>query len=167
MSWFKQIIGLQYDFNSQSSSQDSSQGSSQEPKVHYTKQKNETDGNDTEIENLTISEIEECDETTQSTQDSCYSWSGVSQEIDIKGEKRELSDDEEEPWWESFKSQSTQKSTQSTQLQEFKSSQQGEAKAEASSSPTDNKSDDENEGKEDEKVSFYLKLGKYKKFKYM
>ena len=78
-------------------------------KVHHKKQKfiirnkkNETDGNDTEIENLTISEIEECDETTQSTEDSCYSWSGVIQEIDIKGEKRELSDDKEEPWWESL-----------------------------------------------------------------
>ena len=34
--------------------------------------------------NLTISEFEECDEVTQSTQDSsCYSWGGVSQEIDI------------------------------------------------------------------------------------
>ena len=84
MSWFKKIFGSQYDFNSQSSSQDSSQGSLQEPKVHYTKQKNETDGDDTEIENLTISEIEECDETTQSTQDSCYSWISVSQKIDIK-----------------------------------------------------------------------------------
>ena len=91
---------MQYGFNSQSSAQSSSQNSSQEPKVDYTKQKNETDGNDTEIENLTISEIED---TTQST--GCYSCSGVSQEIDIKGEKRELSDDEEEPWWESFKSQ--------------------------------------------------------------
>ena len=71
---------------------------------------------------MAISETQEWDETTQSTQDSCYSWSGVSQEIDIKGEKRELSDDEEEPWWRSFKSQSTQKSTQETKLQEFKSS---------------------------------------------
>ena len=86
----------------QSSSQGFSPGSSQEPKVHYTKQKNETDGNN--------AEIEEIDDTTQSNQDSCYSWSGISQEIDIKGEKRELSDDEEEPWWESFKSQSSQKS---------------------------------------------------------
>ena len=72
--------------------------------VHHKKQKfiiknkkNETDGNDTEIEMLTISEIEECDETTQSTQDSCYSWSGVIQEIDIKGKKIEFSDDKEEP----------------------------------------------------------------------
>ena len=61
----------------------------------------------------------------------------------LKGEKRELSDDnEEEPWWHSFKLQSTQKSTQ---LKEFKSSQQ-EAKVEASSLQTD-KSDDENESK--------------------
>ena len=64
-----------------------------------------------------------------------------SQQFDLKGEKRELSDDnEEEPWWHSFKLQSTQKSTQ---LKEFKSSQQ-EAKVEASSLQTD-KSDDENE----------------------
>ena len=106
MSWFKKIFSSQYGFSSQISSQDSSQSSSQEPKVYYTKQKNETDKNENEGKNLTISEFEECDESTQSTQDSsCYSWSGVSQEIDIRGEKRELSDDEEEPWWESFKSQ--------------------------------------------------------------
>ena len=69
-------------------------------KVHCRNQKfiTQIDGNDTEIESLTISETEESDNTTQSTQDSCYSWSGVSQEIDIKGEKRELSDDEGEPW---------------------------------------------------------------------
>ena len=66
------MFGQQYDFNSQSSSQDSSQGSSQEPKVYCAKQKNETDVNDTEIENLTITEIEECDGTTQSSQDSCH-----------------------------------------------------------------------------------------------
>ena len=111
---------------------------------------------------MAISETQECDETTQSTQDSCYSWSSVSQEIDIKGEKRELSDDEEEPRWESFKSQSTQKSTQETILQEFKSSQ---PKAEAISSQDDNKCDDEEEENEDGKISFYLKLGKFKKFK--
>ena len=147
MSWFKKILGSQYDLNSQSSSQGSSQGSSQEPKVYYVKQKIETDGNDTEIENLTISETQECDETTQSTQDSCYSWSGISQEIDINNEKRELSDDEEEPLWESFKSQSTQKSPQETKLQEFKNSQ---PKAKASSL----QSDDEEEKNEDEKIRF-------------
>ena len=64
MSWFKKIFGSQYDFNSQSSSQGSSQGSSQEPKVYYVKEKTETDSNDTEIENLTGSETQECDETT-------------------------------------------------------------------------------------------------------
>ena len=77
-----------------------------------------------------------------------YSWSGVSQEIDIKGEKRELSEDEEEPSWESFKSQSIQKSTQDTQLHEFKSSQ---AKAEASALQDDNKSDDEDDKKRSRK----------------
>ena len=164
MSWFKKIFGSQYGFTSQSSSQGSLQGSSQEPKVSYAKEKTETDSN--EIEILTISEIQKCDDTTQSTQDSCYSWSGVSQDIDVKGEKRELlsDDDNEESWWESFKSQSTQKSTQNTQLQEFKSSQ---AKAEASSSQDDNKSNDEEEKKDDEKICFYSKLRKYKKFKYM
>ena len=164
MSWFKNIFGSQYGFSSQSSSQGSLQGSSQEPKVSYAKEKTETDSN--EIEILTISEIQKCDDTTQSTQDSCYSWSGVSQDIDVKGEKRELlsDDDNEESWWESFKSQSTQKSTQNTQLQEFKSSQ---AKAEASSSQDDNKSNDEEEKKDDEKICFYSKLRKYKKFKYM
>ena len=123
MSWFKKIFGSQYGFSSQRSSQGSSQGSSQEQKVSYVNEKTETDGN--EIENLTISEIQKCDNTTQSTQDSCYSWSIVTEDIDVKGEKRELlnDDNEEEPWWESFKSQSTPKSTQDTQLQEFKSSQ--------------------------------------------
>ena len=166
MSWFKKIFGSQYEFNSQSSSQ----SSSQEPKVRYVKEKSETDGNNTEIENLSIEENQECDETTQSTQDSRYSWSGVSQEIDIKGEKRELSDEEDEPWWESFKSQSTQKLTQeSSQLKLFSSSQPSnlQPKAEASSSRDDNISDKEEEKDEDNKISFYLKLGKCKKFKYM
>ena len=63
MSWFKKILGLQYGFSSQSSLQDSSQSLSQEPKVHYTKQKNERDDNEKEIENVTISKIEECDVT--------------------------------------------------------------------------------------------------------
>ena len=63
MSWFKKIFGSQYGFSSQSSSQDSSQSSSKEPSVHYTQQKNKTDDNEKEIENLTISKIEECDVT--------------------------------------------------------------------------------------------------------
>ena len=42
------------------------------------KDKIKTDGNDTEIENLPITEFQECDDATESAQDSCYSWSGVS-----------------------------------------------------------------------------------------
>ena len=87
MSWFKKIFGSQYGFNSQSSSQGSSQGSSQEPKVQYVKEKSETDGNDPEIKNLTISETQECDEATQSTQDSCYIWSGVTKKLIQKAKK--------------------------------------------------------------------------------
>ena len=82
MSWFKKIFGSQYDFNPQ--------GSSQEPKVYYVKEKTKTDGNVTEIENLTISETQECNETTQSTQDSCYSWSGVSQRNWYKRSKKRI-----------------------------------------------------------------------------
>ena len=133
MSQSKKIFGSQYEFSSQSSSQ----SSSQELKVRYIKEKSETDGNNTEIENLSTEENHECHETTKSTQDSCYSWSGVIQEIDIKSGKRELSDEEDQPWWESFKSQSTQKSTQeSSQLKVFSSFQRSSSqpKAEASSS---------------------------------
>ena len=73
MSRFKKIFGSQYEFSSQSSSQ----SSPQERKVRYVKEKSKTDSNNTEIENLSTEENQECDETTQSTQDSCYSWSGV------------------------------------------------------------------------------------------
>ena len=147
MSWFKKIFG------SQSSSQGSSQSSSQEPKVYYacnisTKEKNETDNNEKKSENVTVSKFEECDDVTQSGQDSsCYNWSGVSQGFGIRGEKRELSDNEEEPWWESFKSQSTQKSTQeSSQMKLFSSqssSQASSSQERASSSQDDDKSNEE------------------------
>ena len=67
MSWFKKIFGLQ------SSSQGSSSLDKQESKVYYTcnistKEKNETDNNEKESENVTVSELEECDDGTQSTQ---------------------------------------------------------------------------------------------------
>ena len=74
-----------------------------------------------------------------------------------------MSDEEYEPWWESFKSNSTQKSTQeSSQLKVFSSSQpsSSQPKAEACSSQDENKSDNEEEKDEDEEISFYLKLGK-------
>ena len=99
---------------------------SNEPKVYYgTHISTKADVPRKENEDATESQFKECDENTQSAQDSCYSWSGVSQSIDIKGEKREWSDkEEEEPWWESFKSQSQSKSSEkSTQETSFSFSQ--------------------------------------------
>ena len=116
--------------------------------MYYTKQKNGTDNKEKE----SISEFEERNEATQSTH----------------GEKRELSDNKEGPCWESFKSQSTQKSTQeSSPMKLFSSqssSQASSLQVRASSSQDYNKSDDE---QDDEKISFYLKLGNNKKFKLM
>ena len=120
MSWLKKI------FSSQSSSKSSSQSSSQEPKVYFTKQKSQREEPDKEPADITVSEFEECDETTQSTQGgSCHSWSGVSQSFDIKGEKRGWSDNEEnkEPWWEPFKSQSLTQKSESFRLSQPSSSQ--------------------------------------------
>ena len=68
-----------------------------------------------------------------------------------------------------FKSQSSQKSSQGTQKQQFyslQSSSQVNSQGQASSSQ-DNKSDDKEDKNYDEKISFYLKVGKYKKFKFM
>ena len=67
---------------------------------------------------MTTSKFKDCNEV-ESTQDhsqsSCCSWSGVSQAIDIKGEKRSWDESEkEEKWWAAFQSQpSTQASTSS------------------------------------------------------
>ena len=159
MSWFKKI------FSSQSSSQSFFQSSSQEPKVQFTKQKSQTEEPGKEPTDITVSEFQECYEITQSTQDSCCNWSGVSQSIDNKGKKREWSsdDEEEEPWWELFKSQSTQKSTQETsfQLSQQSSSQQTET-SQSQQENHDNKQEDETE-----KISFYSKFEKNKKFKLM
>ena len=106
---------------------------------------------------------------TQSTQDSTYSWSGVGQEIDIKEKKRQLSEDEEdeEPWWESFKSHSTQKLTQKLS-QTFQLSQPSSSKTQVEDSQSQNENASNKEEQEDgEKISFYLKLGKHKQFKLM
>ena len=89
MSWFKKLFSSQ---NSQSSSQQKllEDDDSKEPKVYYsTHISTKTDIPKKENEDTTESQFEECDENTQSTQDCCYSWSKVSQSIDIKGEKRE------------------------------------------------------------------------------
>ena len=60
--------------------------------------------------------------------------------------------------------------TQETPIQKFHSlraSSQASSQAKSNSLQDENKSNDEEEIKNDEKTSFYLKLGKYKKFKYM
>ena len=151
MSWFKKI------FSSQSSSESSSQSSPQEPKVYFTKQKSQTEEPDKEPTDVTVSEFKECDETTQSIQNSsCYSLSGVSQSFDKKGEKRGWSDDEEnkEPWWESFKSQSpTQKSGQKSESFKLSQPSSSQTQTEASQYQSENASDQE-EQDEGEKISF-------------
>ena len=80
-------------FSSQSSSQQKLTEESNEPnepKVYYSTQiSTKTEVPKKEDEDLTESQFEQYDETMQSMQDSCYSWSGVSQSFDIKGEKRE------------------------------------------------------------------------------
>ena len=126
----------------------------------------------------TFSDFHDYDEESQSTQEntqgntqeSCYSWSGVSQSLDVHGKKHNLSDDEskEEQWWESFKSQPlTQTSTQASQKFKYFSltpdnSQNQESETEGATS-----SQSENPNEDKEKISFYLKLGKSKKFKFM
>ena len=124
MSWFKKL------FSSQSSQQKLIEESddSNEPKVYYSTQiSTKADVPKKENEDITESQFEECDENTQSLQDSCYSWSGVSQSFDIKGEKCDLSNEEDkELWWESFKPQSQLKSSEkSTQETSFSLSQPG------------------------------------------
>ena len=74
MSWLKKRLGFQ------------SSQSSQEPKVYYSKKEEQE-------EKMTTSEFKDCNEvevefTQDNSQSSCYSWSGVSQAINIKGEKR-------------------------------------------------------------------------------
>ena len=148
MSWFKKI------FSSQSSFQSFSQGSSQEPKIYFTKQKSQKEEPDKEPTNITVSEFEECDEITQSTKDSsCYSWSD--------------DEDDKEPWWESFKSQSlTQKPSQKSESFKLSQPSSSQTQTEASQYQSENTSHQEEQDK-GEKISFYLKLGKHKKFKFM
>ena len=82
MSWLKKLFSLQ------SSSQSSSQSTSEEPKVYYSTQiSTKTEKPKKGTTDVTESELEQCHEMTQSAQDSCYSWSGISQSINIKGEK--------------------------------------------------------------------------------
>ena len=157
MSWLKKIFGSQ---------------PSQETKVYYEKDtqtaKNHDESKITEshFDETQIEDNQISNEATRSSQESWWSsWSGLSQPFTSKGEKRDLSDYEsEEQSSESFCSDSTKKDKSS---QPESGSSQKEDKPECSTSQSkedDNKNDDD-EG--DAKVSFYLKVGKYKKFKYM
>ena len=138
-------------FSSQSSSQQKLTEESNEPnepKVYYSTQiSTKTEVPRKEDEDLTESQFEQYDETMQSMQDSCYSWSGVSQSFDIKGEKREWSDEgDKEPWWESFKSQSSKKSTQETPFQSSQPSRSQQTEANHSQQENDdNQQDNESE----------------------
>ena len=97
------------------------------------------------------------------------SWCGLSQPFTSKREKRDLSNDEEEQWWEWFCSQSTKKNKSSQSV--GSSSQQKEDEPESSSAGSSlqpKEDDSKNDHEEDDtKVSFYLKVGKCKKFKYV
>ena len=159
MSWFKKIFSSQ-----------SPQTSTEETIVKFTKQKNETE----EKATTTVNEFQDCNEETQSTQgstqeSSCYSSSGVSQSLDIRGEKCGWTDDETEvePWWGSFKSQlSTQTSSQdsSQKFEYFKlTSNNLQTESESEDKATNNQSENPNED-DKEKISFYLKVGKSKKW---
>ena len=162
MSWLKTI------FRSQSS---------QERKVYYEKdtQTTKNDENKTKITESNLEqEQEQIDDTqlnnidTQPSQDSQWSsWSGLSLPLSSqKGEKKDLSDDEEEQWWEPFCNESTKKD-ESWECASS-SSQQKEDEPQRSSSSQPKEDDTEVDDEEDDaKVSFYLKVDKYKKFKYM
>ena len=153
MCLFKKILGS----HSSQSSQNSE--SFQESKVYFSKQKEE------EEEKMSTSEFKDCnkDESTQdNSQSLCYSWSGVSQ-----AEKRswDESEEEEEKGWAAFQSQpSTQAptSSQGTSSQKIKEKNDDDDDDDYDQTQTQTQTQDETE-----KISFYLKLGKYKKFKCM
>ena len=151
--------------------------SSQETKVYYEKdtQTTKNEDNKTKITESYLEQEQEQEQMnnsqlshTQSTQDSWWSsWSGLSQPFSSqKGKKRDLSNDKQEQWWESFSTESTKKDESSQYASS--SSQQKVDEPESSSSSQPKEEDTKvNDEKDDAKVSFYLKVGKYKKFKYM
>ena len=118
---------------------------------------------------MTTSKFKDCNkvESTQDdSQSSCCSWSGVSQAIDIEGEKRSWDKSKkEEKWWAAFQSQpSTQVSTscQGASSQKIEEENDGNEDDDYDQMQTQTQTQDETE-----KTSFYLKLGKCKKFKFM
>ena len=114
---------------------------------------------------------EENKESSQGSNNSWLSlWSGLSTTFDSpKSKKREFSDDddeEEDKWWSSFlskeRSESKSKSFFSTQASSSSQSSQ------ATNIPTQtcvNKDDNKDNDEVDSKVEFFVKVGKYKKFK--
>ena len=118
---------------------------------------------------MTTSEFKDYNEdesTQEDSQSSCYSWNGINRAIDIKGEKRswDKSKEEEEKWWAAFQSQpSTQASTSS----QGASSQKIEEKNDDDDDDDDYDQTQTQTQDETEKISFYLKQSKYKKFKFM
>ena len=155
MSWFKKI------FTSQSS---------QETKVYYQKdtqtdqQKEEEKKSETEakFEELQVDDSQVSDEATKLSQKSWWSgWSRLSQPFTSKYEKRDCSSDEEEEdqWWKLFCSESNKK----VELWQGESSSSSQTKEDKNKNEEDNKNEDKDQGK----VSFYIKVGKNKRFKYM
>ena len=153
MIWLKKMSGSQ---------------PSQETKVYYEKD-DKKDEESKNFEELKIDNTQESDEATQSSQESWWSsWSGSSQRFDSKGKKREFSidDEEEDQCWKSFCTQSTQK-VKLSQPESSSSSKHKEDEPESSSSSQQKEDENKNADKEDDaKVSFYVKVGKHKKFKY-
>ena len=156
MNWFKKTFRLEL---------------SQETKVYFEKQKDNQNQEKEEEDNQPKIDELEIEDSQQSSQESwCSTWSGLSQTFNSpKGQKREFSsnDEEEDKWWKSFCSVNEfKKETNSSSSQQGSSSQ---LQHETTSKKNDDKrkNDDENNDKDDDaNVSFYLKVGKHKKFKY-
>ena len=115
----------------------------------------------------------EIDDTQDSSQESWWSWSGLTQTLDSpKGQKREFSSDDEgkDKWWKSFCSVNEFKKEESSFSQQGSSSQQTQSSKRETATEKDDKNDkndeDENDDNEDAKIGLYLKVGKDKKIKY-
>ena len=88
---------------------------------------------------------------------------GLSQSFTWRGEKRDLSDDEEKQWRESFCSESTKKDNSWQSAGSSSQHIEDEPESSSGSSSLHPKEDDSKNDDEEEN----LKVGKSKKFKYM
>ena len=166
MSWFKKF------FSSQPST-------SRTPTVKYIKVTDERDEDDNKKEEeQTTKTGQSTQEIDQTQESSCYSWSGASSLFSSQTKKRKWeNNDKDEPWWESFKSEPSTQKTEEPWSQSFKSHSSQDSMQESTASSFEmtqqyqtqsNEEKDDNDDDEDkEKISFYLKLGKNKRFKYM